>query len=187
MDVNGFETRSIMAGQDYKNWSNFEIVPPIVNSTTFYQRDPVNVDVSAACFFFFTYCPTCVKVFLWRFQNQVHFRRINITTVDSATQLVTFWSNVLRHWIMLSMRLCIHLGMRRFPHYCVFWNRAIILYRVVNKWAPLESFSQTMLNHRQWLLILLIQLMQIMWKQPSNWIQKQEQMKLCESYEFVVK
>lgn len=64
MDVTGFETRSIMEGQDYRNWSNFEIVPPIVCSTTFYQRDPVNIDVSAAFFFLFHILPTCDLVFL---------------------------------------------------------------------------------------------------------------------------
>lgn len=36
----GFETKSIHAGQEFKNWSNFEVVPPIVTSMTFAQEDP---------------------------------------------------------------------------------------------------------------------------------------------------
>lgn len=42
----GFETRSIQVGNEFEQWSNLEIIPPIVNTTTFYQKDPVSVDVS---------------------------------------------------------------------------------------------------------------------------------------------
>lgn len=36
----GFATKAIHAGQDHKQWSNSEIVPPIVTTTTYYQEDP---------------------------------------------------------------------------------------------------------------------------------------------------
>lgn len=41
----GFETRSIQVGQDFEQWGHLEMVPPIVNAMTFYQKDPVNIDV----------------------------------------------------------------------------------------------------------------------------------------------
>lgn len=42
----GFETRSIQVGQECDQWGHLEMVPPIVNTMTFYQKDPVNIDVS---------------------------------------------------------------------------------------------------------------------------------------------
>lgn len=38
-----FDTKAIHAGQEYNQWSNKEIVPPIVTSVTYYQKDPTNV------------------------------------------------------------------------------------------------------------------------------------------------
>lgn len=38
-----FETKAIHAGQDCHQWSYKEIVPPIVNSVTFYQKDPTDI------------------------------------------------------------------------------------------------------------------------------------------------
>lgn len=47
----GFETRSIQVGQEFDQWGHLEMVPPIVNTMTFYQKDPVNIDVSFCGFF----------------------------------------------------------------------------------------------------------------------------------------
>lgn len=41
----GFETKAIHAGQEYDQWSNKEIVPPIVTTLTFFQHDPTNMQV----------------------------------------------------------------------------------------------------------------------------------------------
>lgn len=38
-----FDTKAVHAGQEYNNWSNSEIVPPIVTSVTYYQKDPTNI------------------------------------------------------------------------------------------------------------------------------------------------
>lgn len=38
-----FDTKAIHAGQEYNQWSNKEIVPPIVTSITYYQKDPTNM------------------------------------------------------------------------------------------------------------------------------------------------
>lgn len=38
-----FNTKAIHAGQEYNQWSNSEIVPPIVTSVTYYQKDPTNI------------------------------------------------------------------------------------------------------------------------------------------------
>lgn len=43
MSARRFETNAIHAGQESDNWSNLEIVPPIVTSVTYYQKDPTNV------------------------------------------------------------------------------------------------------------------------------------------------
>lgn len=40
-----FETRAVHAGQDYSQWKNNEMVPPIVTSMTFYQNDPSKMAV----------------------------------------------------------------------------------------------------------------------------------------------
>lgn len=42
----GFATKAIHSGQDYKQWTNLEIVPPIVTSTTFYEADPLQRTVN---------------------------------------------------------------------------------------------------------------------------------------------
>lgn len=42
----GFETKAIHAGQEYDQWSNREIIPPIVTTLTFFQDDPTNMQVS---------------------------------------------------------------------------------------------------------------------------------------------
>lgn len=41
----GFETKAIHAGQEYEQWSNKEIITPIVTSMTFFQDDPTNMQV----------------------------------------------------------------------------------------------------------------------------------------------
>lgn len=41
----GYETKAIHAGQEYDQWSNKEIVPPIVTTMTFFQQDPTNMQV----------------------------------------------------------------------------------------------------------------------------------------------
>ncbi|XP_055298496.1 cystathionine gamma-lyase-like [Sitodiplosis mosellana] len=38
-----FDTKAIHAGQEHERWSNAEIVPPIVTSVTYYQKDPTNI------------------------------------------------------------------------------------------------------------------------------------------------
>lgn len=38
-----YDTKAIHAGQEYSQWSNAEIVPPIVTSVTYYQEDPTNI------------------------------------------------------------------------------------------------------------------------------------------------
>ncbi|XP_055298495.1 putative cystathionine gamma-lyase 2 isoform X2 [Sitodiplosis mosellana] len=40
----GFATRAIHAGQEYDQWSNAEIVPPIVTSITYYQNNPAKME-----------------------------------------------------------------------------------------------------------------------------------------------
>ena len=40
-----YETKAIHAGQEYEQWSNQEIIPPIVTTLTFYQDDPTNMQV----------------------------------------------------------------------------------------------------------------------------------------------
>lgn len=40
-----FETKAIHSGQLYDLWSNRELVPPIVTSTTYFQPDPTSVEV----------------------------------------------------------------------------------------------------------------------------------------------
>lgn len=47
----GFATRAIHAGQEYDQWSNREIVPPIVTSMTYYQNDPAKMEVSDSSLF----------------------------------------------------------------------------------------------------------------------------------------
>lgn len=42
-NVDGFATKAIHAGQNFDQWSQMEIVPPIVTSVTFYQNDPTNI------------------------------------------------------------------------------------------------------------------------------------------------
>ncbi|XP_055298497.1 putative cystathionine gamma-lyase 2 [Sitodiplosis mosellana] len=42
-EYTGYETKAIHAGQEYDQWSNREIVPPIVTSMTFFQDDPTNM------------------------------------------------------------------------------------------------------------------------------------------------
>lgn len=41
----GFGTKAIRAGQEYEQWSNLEIVLPIVTSMTYYQNDPTHMKV----------------------------------------------------------------------------------------------------------------------------------------------
>lgn len=42
-----FETKAVHAGQEFDQWSNSELVPPIVTSITYYQKNPTNIfDVS---------------------------------------------------------------------------------------------------------------------------------------------
>lgn len=43
-----FETKAIHAGQEYDRWSNGEIVPPIVTTSTFFQNDPTNMQVNSS-------------------------------------------------------------------------------------------------------------------------------------------
>lgn len=40
-----FETKAVHAGQEHTQWSNNEMVPPIVTSATFYQNDPSKMSV----------------------------------------------------------------------------------------------------------------------------------------------
>lgn len=40
-----FETKAVHAGQEYTQWKNNEIVPPIVTSMTFFQNDPTQMKV----------------------------------------------------------------------------------------------------------------------------------------------
>lgn len=44
-----FSTKCIQAGQDFNQWSNLEIIPPIVTSNTFYQEDPTNLKGFSYC------------------------------------------------------------------------------------------------------------------------------------------
>lgn len=40
-----FETKVVHAGQEHTNWSNNEMVPPIVTSATFFKADPTKSGV----------------------------------------------------------------------------------------------------------------------------------------------
>lgn len=42
-----FETKAVHAGQEHTQWSNNEMVPPIVTSATYYQKDPSHMEVSS--------------------------------------------------------------------------------------------------------------------------------------------
>lgn len=44
-EAESFETKAIHAGQEYDQWSNKEIIPPIVTTLTFFQDDPTNMQV----------------------------------------------------------------------------------------------------------------------------------------------
>lgn len=47
-----FETKAIHAGQEFDQWSHSELVPPIVTSITYYQKNPTNIfDVSGKLVF----------------------------------------------------------------------------------------------------------------------------------------
>lgn len=39
------ETQAVHSGQDYKQWRNKEITPPIVTSVTYHQDDPSHASV----------------------------------------------------------------------------------------------------------------------------------------------
>lgn len=41
----GFATKAIHVGQEFDQWSNREIVPPIVTSVTYYQNNPAKMEV----------------------------------------------------------------------------------------------------------------------------------------------
>lgn len=49
VNVDGFGTKAIHAGQQCDQWSNLETVPPIVTSVTFYQKDPTNIFAVITC------------------------------------------------------------------------------------------------------------------------------------------
>lgn len=40
-----YSTNAIHVGQEFDQWTHAEIVPPIVTSMTFYQKDPTTVHV----------------------------------------------------------------------------------------------------------------------------------------------
>lgn len=40
-----YPTKAIHAGQDYNQWTNSEVVPSIVVSATFQQKDPIDIKV----------------------------------------------------------------------------------------------------------------------------------------------
>lgn len=42
----GFATTAIHAGQDFNQWSNSEVVPPIVTTNSFHQVDPIDMKVN---------------------------------------------------------------------------------------------------------------------------------------------
>lgn len=46
----GFATKAIHAGQEFDQWSNREIVPPIVTSVTYYQNNPAKMEVKGSLF-----------------------------------------------------------------------------------------------------------------------------------------
>lgn len=41
-----FETKAIHAGQEHTQWSNNEMVPPIVTAATFVKADPTKMKVN---------------------------------------------------------------------------------------------------------------------------------------------
>lgn len=58
----GIETKAIQEGRDFDpKWNSLIMVPPIVNSMTFYQLDPANIDVRF-CDYFFMYDFRVIKV-----------------------------------------------------------------------------------------------------------------------------
>lgn len=40
-----FETKAVHVGQEYTQWSNNEMVPPIVTSATYHLDDPTKITV----------------------------------------------------------------------------------------------------------------------------------------------
>lgn len=41
-----FETRVIADGQEYSQWTNCEVIPPIVTTMTYFQEDPTDIKVN---------------------------------------------------------------------------------------------------------------------------------------------
>ena len=50
IDGKRFDTRAILAGQEYDQWTNNELIPPIVTTTTFFQADPTDIKVNCSSF-----------------------------------------------------------------------------------------------------------------------------------------
>lgn len=42
-----FDTKVLHAGQEHEQWSNSEIIPPIVTSMTFHQEEPCEMRVGS--------------------------------------------------------------------------------------------------------------------------------------------
>lgn len=40
-----FETRAIVDGQECSQWTNYEVIPPIVTTMTYFQEDPTDIKV----------------------------------------------------------------------------------------------------------------------------------------------
>lgn len=58
-----YETKAIHAGQEYDQWSNKEIIPPIVTSSTFFQNDPTNLQVNLSFLFSrLLFCPLLTTI-----------------------------------------------------------------------------------------------------------------------------
>lgn len=41
-----FETRAILDGQEWSQWKNSEVIPPIVTTMTYFQEDPTDIKVN---------------------------------------------------------------------------------------------------------------------------------------------
>lgn len=87
-----YATKAIHAGQDHNQWSNLEIIPPVVTSITYYEPNATKPKV-----------PNRKKKLS---KTRIHiiyciFRALIMVVME--IQRVHLWRNVYQHWTMLNI------------------------------------------------------------------------------------
>lgn len=93
-----FDTKATHAGQEHDNGSHSEIIPPVVTSVTFYQKDPTNIFVVIMGFILFispTIAAQCDQI-------NIPISRA-IVMVETETQHVMHCRVAWRPWTMANM------------------------------------------------------------------------------------